>query len=181
MDKNLDDVKNLGMPVFSWDYEDLGEADQWFLLARAYFDSSYYLLAEMIKEKYDRNYHRALVAVFLFNHSIELFLKAGIVRAGKKIPPSHKLEQLYNQYKILYPGKKYEFEAEMLGVVSPHKNTPNNEFARYPMNHAGQPWPGYSHVDIAIWYDRLSVFRKDFDRLEPLMKERYQTQLVTKP
>ena len=98
MDDDLGDVKNIRMPVFSWDYEDLGEADYWFLMARAYFDSSFYLLAEMIRETYDRNYHRALVAVSLFNHSVELFLKAGIVQAGKKITSSHNLEQLYNQY-----------------------------------------------------------------------------------
>jgi hypothetical protein len=56
MDINFDDAKNLRMPVFSWDYEDLGEADHWFLMARAYFDSSYYLFAEMIKEKYERGF-----------------------------------------------------------------------------------------------------------------------------
>ena len=181
MDSDLDDVKNLRMPMFSWDYEDLGEADQWFLMARAYFDSSYYLLAEMIRGRYDRNYHRALVAVSLFNHSVELFLKAGVIQAGKIIASSHNLGQLYNQYKKLYPGKMYEFEAEISSVVALHKNTPHNEFARYPRNHKGQPWPGYSHVDIAIWYDHLTVFQKDFNRLEPLMKERYPTRSTPKP
>ena len=180
MNKNLDDVKNLRMPLFSWDYEDLGEADHWFLMARAYFDCSYYLLGEMLKERYDRNYHRALVAVSLFNHSIELFLKAGVIQAGKKTTSSHNLEQLYNQYKKLYPGKKFEYEAEISSIVAPHKNTPYNEFARYPTDHAGKPWPGYNHVDVAVWYDRFGAFQKDFDRLEPLMKERYQTGLIPK-
>jgi HEPN domain-containing protein len=174
MGNNLDDIENIRMPLFSWDYEDLGEADHWFLMAHAYFDCGFYLFTEMAKETFDRNYHRALVAVSIFNHSVELFLKAAIAQAGKTITSCHNLEQLYNQYKKLYPGKKYEFEAEISSVVRPHQNTPYNEFARYPTDHAGQPWPGYTHVDVAVWYERLSVFQKDFDRLEPLLKERYQ-------
>jgi len=173
MSNSLDDIKNLRMPVFSWDYEDLGEADRWFLMARAYFDCSYYLFTEMAKETFDRNYHRALVAVSQFNHSVELFLKAAIVRAGKKVTSTHNLEQLYKQYKKLYPGKKFEFEGEISSVIGPHQSTPYNEFARYPTDHAGQPWPGYTHVDIAIWYERLDAFHKDFERLEPLIKDRY--------
>jgi HEPN domain-containing protein len=135
----------------------------------------------MVNERYVRDYHRALVAVSLFNHSVELFLKAGVIQAGKSITSSHDLEQLYNQYKKLYPGKKYEFEARISEIVAPHKNMPHNEFARYPTDHVGQPWPGYTHIDIAIWYDRLGVFQKDFDRLEPLMKARYETESKSKP
>lgn len=174
MSNSLDDIKKFRLPLCSWDYEDLGEAAHWFLMAHAYFDCSFYLFTEMARETFDRNYHRALVAVSIFNHSVELFLKAAIVQADKKITPSHNLEQLYNQYKKRYPGKKYEFEAEISSVVYLHQNTPHNEFARYPTDHAGQPWPGYAQVDIVIWYERLSVFQNDFDRLEPLLKERYQ-------
>jgi hypothetical protein len=181
MNDDLDDIRNYRMPLFSWDYEDLGEADHWFLMARAYFDCSFYLLTEMAREAYDRTYHRALVSVSLFEHSVELFLKAGIVQAVKNVTSSHNLEQLYNQYKNLYPGKKYEFEGEILSLINSNPNTPHNEFARYPTDHAGRPWPRYTHVDVVIWYERLSTFKKDFDRLEPLLKERYQGSSSAKP
>jgi HEPN domain-containing protein len=181
MSDNLNDIKNYRMPVFSWDYEDLAESDHWFLMAQAYFDCSFHLFTEMARETFDRSYHRALVAVSLFNHSIELFLKAAIIEANKMVTSSHNLEQLYNQYRKLYPGKKYEFEGEIPSVVTPHQNTPHNEFARYPTDHAGRPWPGYTHVDIAVWYERLSVFQEDFGRLKPLLKERYREENKPNP
>jgi HEPN domain-containing protein len=173
MSKDLDDVRKLRMPVFSWDYEDSIEAERWFLMARAYFDCSHFLFAEMVEEELDRNYHRALVAVSLFMHSIELLLKAAVVQTGKEISPSHDLEQLYRQYKKLYPGTKFEFTGDILSVVTPRSDMPHNEFPRYPMDHAGKPWTGYTHVDIAVWFVRLDDFEKDFDRLQPLMQDRY--------
>jgi len=177
MSDDINDIKKLRMPVFSWDYEDLSEADRWFFMARAYFDCSYYLFAQMVQECFDRNYHRALVAVFLFEHSVELFLEAAVIQAGRTNVPSHDLEKLYRQYCRLYPGKKYQFQGEIASIVTFKSNTPHNEFARYPVHNSGRPWPGYSHVDVAIWFVRLDDFGKDFDRLEPLMKERYPSEI----
>jgi len=178
MEAGLNDAKKLSMPVFSWDYEDLSEADRWFLMARAYFDCSYYLFSQMVQEKFDRNYHRALAAVSLFDHSVELFLKAAVVQAGKTIVPSHNLQQLYSQYSKLFPGKKFQFQGEIKSIVTPKSNTPHNEFARYPIDHTGRPWSGNTHIDLAIWYVRLAEFEKDFDRLEPLVKERYPSEII---
>ncbi len=174
MSEDLDDFRNMRMPVFSWDYEDLSRADLWFLMARAYYDCSFFLLTEMAQEGFDRNYHRALVAVSLFTHSIELFLKAAISQSGNKITANHDLEQLYNRYRKIYPGNKFEFEGEIISVISFNQIIPQNEFARYPLDHAGQPWPGNYNIDIAVWYERLKVFKKDFARLEQNIKERKQ-------
>jgi hypothetical protein len=50
MSNDLEELDGINMPRFSWDYEDLSEAEHWFLLAKAYLDCSQHLLSQMIKE-----------------------------------------------------------------------------------------------------------------------------------
>jgi len=142
-------------------------------MAFAYQESSLHLFAKMIEEKLDDTFHHAKVAVGLMEHAIEVFLKGGIVLAGKKVPTHHHLKQLFGQYKNFYPGKRFNFTCAVDELVEPSKQTPNNQYARYPMNKEGKPWEGYTHIDLAIWYIQAMKLLEDFRRLEPLLKEKY--------
>ncbi len=173
MSDDLERLSNIRMPRFSWDYEDLSEAAHWFLMARAYLDCSVQLLSQMVNEKFNSSFHHAQVVVALFNHAVELFLKAGIVQAGHVFGHNHHLQELYNQFKNLYPGKKYEFEGDIVSAVRRSAATPNNQYARYPTDVFGRPWQEYTHIELVTWYKQLCLFVKDFDRLEPLLKQRY--------
>lgn len=173
MSDDLDNLDGISIPRFSWDYEDLSESEHWFLLAKAYLDCSQHLLAQMIKEMLDSSFFHAKVAVALFNQALELFLKGGIVQAGKDVNVSHDLQQLYNHFKNLYPGKKYEFEGDVSNAVRPSPLTPYNEFARYPVDHTGLPWQGNTHIELTTWYKQVCLFINDFERLEVLLKQRY--------
>jgi len=166
-------LKNISMPRYSWDYEDLSEADHWFCMAKANLHCSIHLLSEMIAEKLDSSFHYAKVAVALFEHSIELFLKAGIAQASQTCDNTHELQVLYNRFKNLYPGNRYEFEGEIVSVVRPAPSATHNQYARYPTDISGQPWQGHTHIDLVLWYTQLRRFDQDFRRLEPLMKQRY--------
>ena len=164
---------NVRMSRYSWDYEGLGEAVHWFLMAKAYLDCSIHLFSEMMDKKLKSSFHHAKVATMLFEHSIELFLKAGIVQAGQEVGKSHNLQELYNQFRKLYPGKKHQFEGDIVSAVRQISITPYNVYTRYPTDNFGQLWPGNTHIDLVIWYKQLCLFVKDFERLEPLLKERY--------
>ncbi|MBN1929981.1 MAG: HNH endonuclease [Desulfobacterales bacterium] len=180
-DKNVRSNLNLDIkkteksriPLFSWDFEDYKEADLWLLMAFAYQESSVHLFAEMMEGKLENTFHHAKVAVGLMEHAIEIFLKGGIVLAGKEVPKHHHLNQLFGQYKNLYPGKRLCFTCTVNELVEPSKQTPNNQYARYPTNKEGKPWEGYTHIDLAIWYKQAVKLLDDFQRLEPVMKEKY--------
>lgn len=169
---DISKIEDLRIPRFSWDYENSSEADLWFLMAIAYQESSFHLFAEMVEKRLDDTFHHAKVAVGLMEHAIEVFLKGGIVLAGKEVPTHHHLKQLFGQYKNLFPGKRFDFTCAVTELVEPSKQTPNNQYARYPANKDGKPWEGYTHIDLAIWYLQAEKLLKDFRRLEPLMREK---------
>lgn len=168
-------LKNVRMPRFSWDYEGCSVADHWFLMARGFQECCCHLFAEMIEEKIESRFHHAKAAVSLFEHAVELFLKAGISQADKKVPVHHRLDQLYGQFKNLYPGNDFEFTGTNADMVRPSLRAPHNEFARYPTDWSGKPWAGHSHIDLVIFFEEASKFLDDFNRLWPLMKNRYPT------
>jgi len=159
--------------LYSWDYEHLGEPNQWFRMARAYIDCSLCLFSGMGKDVLVRSFYHARAAAFMFEHAVELFLKAGIAQAGKEVPIHHNLQQLYNQFSKLYPGKKYSFKGKIADVIRPDPNRPYPEFTRYPANHAGQSFETPTHFSLSIWEEQLRLFSNDFKRLEPLLKERH--------
>ena len=166
-------LKDLRMPRYSWDYEDLSAADHWFRMAKANLQCCIHLLSEMIDAKLDSSFHHAKVVVALFDHAVELFLKAGVVHAGQTCSNTHELQELYNRFRNLYPGKQFEFESEITSVVRPGPTTPHNQYARYPTDISGRPWQGHTHIDLVLWCMQLRRFDEDFRRLEPLMKQRY--------
>jgi len=159
--------------LYSRDYDDLDPASHWFALAKAYLDNSLYLFSGMREGSLNRSIYHAKAAAFLFEQSIELFLKAGIVQAGKEIPIHHDLEKLYQQFSNLYPGKRYEFRGSLQEAIHSDPNHPYPEFTRYPANRHGRLFNTPTHFSPDIWHEELCLFSQDYDRIEPLLKERY--------
>jgi hypothetical protein len=171
-------LKTLMIPLDSSFYEDCSAGDHWFLMARAFQESCLHLFAEMIDGKINRSFHHAKAAVCLFEQAVELFFKAGIVQAGKKVPTAgHPFDKLYKQFKNLYPGTQFEFTGSVEIFVRPSERFPHNQFARYPTDRSGTPWEaqGHSFIDLARFFEQASLFLEDFNRLWPLMKTRYRT------
>ena len=166
--------KELSIPRYSWTYEACSKAERWLLMAKAYQECSQHLFGEMNESRLPDTFHHAVVAAYLFEHAVELFLKGGIAWAGKEPPPRHCLEQLYNQFRNLYPGEEYEFSFSIADMVAPSPRTPYNQFTRYPADRSGKPWEGYTHIDLVIWYEQASKFLDDIDRLRFLIMERHQ-------
>lgn len=116
---DIEKIKNLRIPRFAWDYEDLSETDLWFLMAIAYQESSQHLFSEMIDNKLGDTFHHAKVAVYLMTHAVEIFLKGGVLLSGEAIQTNHRLKQLFGQFQKLYPGKRFEFTCSVSELVEP--------------------------------------------------------------
>jgi hypothetical protein len=44
------------------------------------------------------------------------------------------------------------------------------EWTRYPVDQGGNVWRSSSFFDLELWKDQVEAFRKDFDRLIPLIE-----------
>ena len=158
--------------VFSWDLEDLGIPQKYFHLAKAYLDSSITLFGAMIADSQPTTFSHAQAAALLFEQGLELFLKGALWQAGRNPGNTHDLAGLHGQFRNLYPGKRYEFTARIDEAVQEHPNQPHMEWTRYPIDQDGKVWRGNSHFILELWKDQMEAFRKDFDRLIPLIEAR---------
>lgn len=171
---NPETVKDIRMPRFSWDYEDISISDHWFLLAESYIDICHFILSSMIEKNVESSFHHCKVVLSLFEHSVELFLKGAVVQAKKQVQTHHRIDEIYSQFIKLYPGDKYKFSGSIEKFVKPMPQAPINEYSRYPIGRNEQEWSGNTHIDIAIYYYEVSKFKKDYERLKPLIKGRYK-------
>ena len=159
--------------LYLWDYENLAGADHWFRMARAYVDCSLHLFAGMEDGLLKRDIFHARAAAYLLEHSIELFLKAGILQAGEDVDPHHKLRRHYDRFRTLYPGETYSFQGRIEELVRETPRHPYLEFTRYPADRSGQLFGDPVHFSLPIWREQVQQFRDDFERLEPLLKQLY--------
>src|SRR4051812_7912236 len=87
---------------------DYSKPQLFFRLASAYADSSHHVFQSIVDGSLAQTFSHAQSGHFLFDHSIELFLKGSILKAGKQIDNTHHLDQLYNFYRKLYPKKTFK-------------------------------------------------------------------------
>jgi len=161
------------MQLFSWDYDDTSHPGRWFRLANAYLDSSVHVFKSITENLLNRDYYHAAVGGFLFDHSLELFLKAAILQARGTPQGHHELNVHYRQFQNLYPGRQFEFKGAILDATKSDPARPNSEFHRYPGSTPGTSWNANTHFDTEIWIRELELFRKDYARIEPLCKKRH--------
>ena len=151
--------------VFSWDFDDLPIHEQWYRMACAYLDSSLRLVSEMIDRRTQDTFHHALVVVHLFEHSIELFLKAAISAAESSVPTHHRAAELLGRYRNLYPAKRFAFHGRIDEAAASDPDSPTNEWARYPVDKDQARWKRNRHIDLEVWGRELAILREDFDRI----------------
>lgn len=169
----------LDRPVFSWDHTHLSRPGHWFAESRAAVDCALELFTAMQKGRFERSWHRAKFAAFTFGHGIELFLKAAIAQAGKRVDPTHDLSQLYGTYRNQYAAKRFAFSKSMEEFVLEDPSKPYFSFLKYPEDEKGKPWPGNSHISIDVWRNEIAAFVASRDQLESEIKSRYSKPAAT--
>lgn len=162
------------MSLYSWDYERTTSADEWFRMAHAYIEASDVLFAEMRDGRITGTFHHAKAAAFLFDQSLEHFLKASLIVAGDQITRTHDLGLLHARFLKLYPGKVFAWTGRIAEAAASVPNQPGSEFLRYPTDASGSEWVGHAHFDLELWHDQVRAFREDYSRLEPVIRTRYQ-------
>ena len=173
MNNDAELKEKIFMPVFAWDYFGLPESDHWFLLAKAFLDCTRHLFKGMKEEKFDRNYHRAKASAFLLIQALELFFKGSVVHAKASLQTHHKLNDLFNQFKNLYPSKDFSFCARVDDIIQQENTLLASEYTRYPADRKGKLWLKSDHFDIPTWSDEADLLADDFQRLEKLIKKKY--------
>jgi hypothetical protein len=161
--------------LYSWEYSDETGADELFRHARASVACSVALFAQLAAGALPQTFHHAKAAAFLFELSLEQFLKASLALAGNRPPASHDLQPLYNRYRKLYPGKRFAFDGRVDDAVRKEPARPADQFLRYPTDRAGQTWEGNQHFSLEFWRVQVSTFERDYARLEPLLRARHQS------
>jgi hypothetical protein len=142
-----------------------GASLQFLTFSEAYMDSAARLCAVLARSPKKSNFPRGAVLLYLTLHSMELFLKAAILKQSPDEQfggaTGHDLEYLYRRYAKLYPGKKFAFEVPFKGpeldfgsfdsrfaeelklfIKEQKPNTPTDQVYRYPRDTQGQQWKG---------------------------------------
>lgn len=158
--------------VLEWDSK-CSKPDHYFLMAKAFLDCSRHLFKEMKESKFDASYHRAKAAAFLLIHALELFFKGSIIQATAPLQTHHKLNDLYNQFKNLYPSKDFSFSSQVYDIIKQDHNLPASEYTRYPANKKEKLWLKSDYFDISLWSKQADLLADDFQRLEILIKKKY--------
>lgn len=155
--------------ITSWQLDNLSLPGRFFHLAQAYLECSHYLFESLIDKSMRATFSHVQVAGFLFEHSLELFLKGAITQAGSKRTNTHDLNQLYNEFKNLYPSKKFQFKGKIEEICEKDKQRPYSEFQKYPVDKSGNLWVP-SFYDLHLWKSQLAFFKGDYERLIPVIK-----------
>lgn len=160
----------------SWQIDNLPIPFQFLAFADAYLDSAARLCRVLSRSTRKRSYPRGAVVLFLAYHAVELFLKAAILHKDPKEALHHNIEQLHNRYRILYPGKRYEFnipfKTEYIGfepseIAEKKRSTPTQDkISRYPSNKKGEGWNGIFAFEPHSFQSLIERLQGDFARLK---------------
>lgn len=154
------------MLVNSWDCKGNVPADEWFNMAHAYIEASELLFREMKTGRFSKTFCHGKTAIFLFEQSLEHFLKAGIICAGKQPRRTHNLTTLWESFQKLYPRKDYEWSGRIDEAIQTIPEQPPLEFSRYPNNRSGKDWLGNWSLDPDLWHEQVTAFRSDYNKLQ---------------
>ncbi len=144
-------------------------------LAKAYIHSALHLLMAMKVNNFPDNFYTVQVSSFLFQHSVELFLKGAIFLASGALSTHHNLDQLYTQFKNYFPTDSFPFMGPISTVVKKDTNRPYSFYARYLVDKAQKRlWQNMSvHLEKRITV--LQTFESDYCRLIPLIERQTMT------
>ena len=143
-------------------------------LALAYLDSAQRLCKILVRSSRKATFERGAVVLYLTFHSIELFLKGGIVRKRPHEHFGHDVNKLVKRYAKLYPAHKFAFDipfglarnasGQQTVTSSEELSGPLHQRMRYPVNHKGMLWQGAEGFEPNSFLEDLSSLESVFRR-----------------
>lgn len=168
------DTTPIGPVVVTWAYDEITIPDWYFETSKAYLDCGLRTYIQLKDGNLPLNYHYARVAKHLYDHSLELFFKGVILQAKQQPTGTHDLAQLHRTFINLCPGKAFAFSASINEMVTSNPNRPHSEYGRYPTAKDWKLWKGGdTFQDIGLRVQEYKNLQDDFERLIPLIKQRY--------
>ena len=159
--------------VGNWELHGKTIPFQFLSFAEAYLDSACRLCKILKRSTRKRTYPRSAVVLYLTYHSVELFLKAAILKKSPNEGLHHNIEHLSKRYRKFYPGKKYHFEipfgTEYLGFEPPDElpcPPPQDQLNRYPINKRYKEWRGDIGFIPESFLSVIQTLQIDFDRVK---------------
>jgi hypothetical protein len=153
----------------------LNPSDQFDAFADAYLESAGRLCKLLVRSTRKATYERGMVVLYLVHHSVELFLKAAILRISPKERFNHDLEHIYNRYMALYPANRFvfpiPFSTSIEGVSKENINAAKALFRsrdqrlRYPRNKDGDPWLGVSAFEAESFLRQIDKLQAAYKKL----------------
>ncbi len=140
--------------IGNWEINGLDEADLHYVLAEANADAACRLSQDMLNGTYQSTWSHAKVLMSLVHHSVELFIKYALARAGQQVPRHHYIRELHQLYVSAYNGQEFAFEPPFIVQFMEHsvdqtrqailaeKNDRNqtDQMLRYHADRNGSPW-----------------------------------------
>lgn len=160
----------------NWQIGQVGEAERHFLYADAYLSASEAVSLGMQKEDGARTWPNASVALMLAAHSLELFLKGAIFLSEPTANIGHhRIGDLYERYKALYPDSKFAFDppfrteyagfSEVEVEALKQKQPAPSILYRYPVPRPGEEWGGVLAFEPDGFLLVLTQLRCDYGRI----------------
>ncbi|OGV61678.1 MAG: hypothetical protein A2498_06190 [Lentisphaerae bacterium RIFOXYC12_FULL_60_16] len=140
--------------IGNWELNGLDEADLHYALADANADAARRLTQDMLDGTYPTAWSHATVLMSLVHHSVELFLKYAIARAGRPVPRHHYIRDLLHKYLAAFPSDDFAFEPpyivhfmglsaqEVSEALQDEESDRNqtDQMLRYHTDRNGSPW-----------------------------------------
>lgn len=171
-----DGFKTIKMAISSTELDELSPARQLLHMSHAYLDCSEHLLKAIDQDQISPTFSHARAASFLFEHSLELFFKAGIFAQRKKINDIHNLPKLLDDFLSIYPQAESSFHSNIRALTEKDPHRPYGQYSKYPIDKDGCPWTGGSVLVIEHALSWIGLLRDDFKRLTPLIEEKEDCQ-----
>ena len=168
------------MFVYSNEVNDLPISESYLEYSDAYLFSAITICNALIENPDQLTYTRGCACIFNARLSVELFLKAALIKKNPNNQSYHAIEKLGSLYKKNYPEPQYHwdipFMVEVLGASSEEekeqitaehiKEMPHDQFLRYPTNKSGKPWKVADAFSARGFMEVLNVIQADMQRLK---------------
>lgn len=168
------------MTVYSTEIRDLSISESYLEYSDAYLFSAITICNALIKNPDKLSYTRGCACIFNARQSVELFLKAALIKKDPNNPSHHVIEKLASLYTKNYPEPQYHwdipFMVEVLGTSSEEeknqitaehiKEMPHDQFLRYPTNKRGKPWGVVDSFSARCFMKVLNGIQADMQRLK---------------
>jgi HEPN domain len=168
------------MPVYSFDIDNLSIPERHLNYSEAYLYSSKILCENLIRKPEQETYSKGCACMFNARLSVELFLKAALLKKDPNIKFHHVIDKLAILFKQHYPEKEFEWDVPFTIIVSGvdndekkakmikrHTNKqPQDQIYRYPIGKNKEPWDGVEQFSASAFISFVNEIENDMNRLK---------------